>query len=262
VERGHREGILTSASLMVAEPAAEQAVEIARRLPSLRIGLHLTLVDGTPASPARDIPDLVGADGRFRPDLARMGAAIFFLPAVRRQMEHEILAQFDRFTATGLPLDHVNAHRHYHLHPSIASIAARLAAKFGARWLRVPDEPFGLIDGIELGAERIAHLAMAPFVANLRGQARRRGLRGPDRVVGFRWSGAMTGERLRGVLARLPEGNTEIYLHPATAAGFPGAAVGYRYAEEFQALIDAATLSEARRLRDQGVRICGLSDID
>ena len=80
VEIAHRTGILTAASLMVAEPWATDAVARARQMPRLRVGLHLTLVEGRAVLPARDIPDLIASGGRLRTDLARYGAEIFFLP--------------------------------------------------------------------------------------------------------------------------------------------------------------------------------------
>ncbi len=92
VEIAHVEGVLTAASLMVGAPAAAGAVETARRLPRLAVGLHLALVDALPVLPASAAPDLVDALGRLRTDMARVGAAISFLPRVRRQMLAEIRA--------------------------------------------------------------------------------------------------------------------------------------------------------------------------
>ncbi len=105
VERAHLGGVLAAASLMVAGPGAADAVARAKRMPNLRVGLHLTLVDDRPALAAAAIPDLVDADGFFRSDMARSGAAMFFFPHVRRQLEAEIEAQFKAFAATGLALD-------------------------------------------------------------------------------------------------------------------------------------------------------------
>jgi hopanoid biosynthesis associated protein HpnK len=245
---------------MVAERFSDEAVALARRLTGLRVGLHVVLVDGAHASSAGDIRDLLGPDDRFRRDVARLGAGIFLRPSWLRQVEREITAQFERFKATGLRLDHVDAHKHFHLHPSIASVIARVAANYGARWLRVPDEPFAPGGGADGG--RIARLALRPFVANLRNQARRRALRSADRVVGFRWSGAMTKSRILTALSNLPEGSTEIYLHPATEGGFMGSAPGYRYDEELQALTDSDVAAEIARLRNEGVMIGGFTDLD
>src|ERR1700761_6836336 len=78
VERAHRDGILTAASLMVSAPAAADAGARAKTMPNLRVGLHLTLVDDRPTLPAAHIPGLVDRDGMFRSDMARSGAAMFF----------------------------------------------------------------------------------------------------------------------------------------------------------------------------------------
>src|ERR1700759_3725305 len=140
VERAHRDGILTAASLMVSGAAAHDAVARARDMPSLRVGLHLVLVEGKPVLPARAVPDLVDGQGFFHTDMARAGAAMFFLPKVRAQLAAEIEAQFEAFAATGLKLDHVNAHKHFHLHPTVLALMLRIGGEFGLKsaGLRVP----------------------------------------------------------------------------------------------------------------------------
>ncbi len=141
VEQAHRDGILTAASLMVAAPAAAEAVAIARRNPGLRVGLHLALVEARPALPHSEVPDLVGSDGWFRRDTARFGAEIFFSPRMKGQLAREIAAQFDAYAATGLPLDHVDAHQHFHLHPTVAGLMIRIGRRHGMRSVRIPAEP-------------------------------------------------------------------------------------------------------------------------
>ncbi|MCG1056056.1 hopanoid biosynthesis-associated protein HpnK, partial [Mycetohabitans sp. B5] len=131
VERAHREGILNAASLMVAAPAARDALERARRMPSLRVGLHLVLVDGNAMLPRERIASLVDAHGRFGDAMARDGVRFFFLPHVRRQLAREIRAQFDAFAATGLTLDHVNTHKHFHLHPTVLSLIVEIGRDYG-----------------------------------------------------------------------------------------------------------------------------------
>src|SRR5471030_1170199 len=134
---------------MVAGAAAADAVRRAKTLPSLRVGLHLVLVEGKPVLPAADVPDLVDGSGNFRTDMARAGAAMFFLPKVRRQLEAEIEAQFAAFDATGLPLDHVNAHKHFHLHPTIAGLIVEIGKRYGVRGARVPLEPQYVLRQVE-----------------------------------------------------------------------------------------------------------------
>ncbi len=78
VEEAHRNGILSAASLMVGAPAWHDAVARAHALPSLGVGLHLTLVDSVPVLPADQVPGLVGPDRRFSTDPVRFGTALFF----------------------------------------------------------------------------------------------------------------------------------------------------------------------------------------
>ena len=256
---GHREGILTAASLMVGEPHCREAVSIARKLPSLRIGLHLVLTQGRPILPPPEVSELVDRRGQFRGDLIDAGFRMFLRPRARRQLAAEIGAQFEAFRATGLALDHVNAHRHFHLHPTIAGLVFKIAPRYGAPALRIPIEPKDVVTAVD-GRRRPGYqeLLAAPWARLLRSRARRAGLASPESVFGLAWTGAMTERRLAGLLARLPDGVTEIYTHPATAAGFAGAAPGYRYEEELAALISPAARAA---LSASGARTGGFADL-
>jgi hopanoid biosynthesis associated protein HpnK len=237
VEQAHRHGVLSAASLMVGAPAAADAVARARLMPRLRVGLHLALVESWPVAPTADIPDLVDSAGRLRSDLAAYGLAIMIRPAVRRQLRKEIRAQFEAFRATGFVLDHVNAHQHYHLHPAILAELLDIGGDYGMRALRVPFEPIAPLRAVEPTPRSLVATAVAPWAALMLRRARRAGLIVADRVFGLAWSGAMTETRLAGLIERLLPGRTEIYTHPATAGGFQGSALGYRYPEELSALL-------------------------
>lgn len=243
VERGHVDGILTAASLMVTGAAADDAVERARRLPKLGVGLHIVLVEGRPALPPEQVPDLVDGEGRFRTNMVRAGIDIFFRPAVRRQLAAEIEAQFAAFAATGLPLDHVNAHKHFHLHPTIAGLILKIGPRYGMRAVRTPVEPVAIINAIEprrsTGVDWLTHA----YARAARGQMREAGLLVPDQLFGLAWSGAMTRDRLARLIERLPSGLSEIYCHPATRDDFAGHAPGYRYRDELDALLSTQVAS-------------------
>ena len=236
VERAHRDGILTAASLMVSGDAAADAVERARRIPTLGVGLHVVLVEGRPTLPPQQVPSLVDATGHFRTDMVRTAITIFASPAARRQLEAEIEAQFAAFAATGLPLDHVNAHKHFHLHPTIAGTILGVGRRFGMKALRAPIEPGAVLVAIDgtRGSSGIEHF----WATRMRSRMRRAGLVVPDQVFGLAWSGALDTTRLRGLIDHLPDGLTEIYAHPATGP-YEAAAPGYRYADELAALTDA-----------------------
>ena len=237
---------------MVGAPAAAGAVAMARRLPRLAVGLHLALTDATPVSPARAVPDLVDASGRFRANMALAGAAMFFLPHVQRQMLAEVRAQFEAFRATGLALDHVNAHKHFHLHPTILSAILAIAAEFGAPAVRASLEPSAILARIDGGARSLGAAALAPWARLQRSRLKRAGVATPDQVFGLSWSGAMTHSRLAGLIAHLPDGVTEIYTHPATSQGFAGSAPGYRYQEELAALTSPEL---RRRIASAGIEL-------
>jgi len=232
---------------MVAGPAAMDAVERARRLPRLRVGLHIVLIEGAPTLPAEQVPDLVDRSGRFRTDMARLGIDIFARAAVRRQLAAEIEAQFAAFAATGLRLDHVNAHKHFHLHPTIARAIIEIGGRHGMRGLRVPVEPRAVLAQAEPQTPIGLSWITTPCARLLARTARHAGLQVPDAVFGLAWSGAMTSSRVEVVLRRLPPGRTEIYLHPATRDDFTGHAPGYRYAVELAALISPAVIAAARQ---------------
>ena len=235
VEQAHRDGILTAASLMVTGNAADDAVARAREMPKLGVGLHVVLLEGCPALPPEQLPDLVDASGQLRTDMVRTAIDIFTKPTARAQLRAEIEAQFARFAATGLPLDHVNAHKHFHLHPTIASTILSIGRRYGMRAIRAPIEPKAVLNRIEPGTGGFD--IARPWAALVRRRMRRAGLLVPDQVFGLAWSGALDTERLRGLIEHLPEGLTEIYAHPATGA-YPGSAPGYAYGQELAALTD------------------------
>ncbi len=236
VEIAHRDGILSAASLMVGGPAARDAVARLRRLPDLRVGLHLVLVDGDAVMPGARIPNLVGADGRLRTDMVRLAIAVATRSKVRHQVAEEIEAQFGAFAAIGRPLDHVNAHKHFHLHPVVADLIFAAGRRFGLRAVRVPREPADVLR--RAGGRGSSAPIEALMARRLRHQAERAGLVSADAVLGLAWSGAMTAARLAALLRARPPGVIEIYTHPATSDAFPGCAPGYGYRKELAALCD------------------------
>ncbi|PXV60347.1 hopanoid biosynthesis associated protein HpnK [Dyella jiangningensis] len=224
VERGYREGVLRAASLMVTAPAVADAVARARQLPGLAVGLHLVLADGQSALPPSRIPDLVDARGNFGDNMVRDGFRFFFLPHVRRQLATEIRAQFEAFAATGLPLDHVNAHKHFHLHPTVLSLMLSIGRDYGLRAVRWPAEPG-------------SGPWLKPWLALMRHRLRRAGVRTNDHVFGIRHTGGMDEQALLDVVQGLPAGLSELYLHPAIHGELTPAMSDYRHADELAALL-------------------------
>ena len=244
---------------MVAAPAAADAVARARRLPGLRVGLHLVLTDGSPVLPPDEIRGLVGADGRFDDNQIRAGLRYFFVPGVRRLLAAEIRAQFEAFRATGLALDHVNAHQHMHLHPTVVRRVVEIGRSYGLRAVRLPAEPSAVLRRAVPG-EPCRVPTYSPVVAALRRRLRRAGLAYNDQVFGIAWSGAMVEERLLGLLPHLPPGVSEIYCHPATrqTPALAAAMPGYRNTEELAALLSPDV---RQRVAELGISLVGFGEL-
>ncbi|MDR3532699.1 MAG: hopanoid biosynthesis-associated protein HpnK [Rhodopila sp.] len=241
IERAHRDGILQAASLMVAGAAAEDAVRRARAMPGLRVGLHLVVIEGPAVLAPALIPDLVDAQGQFPSDQLRLGLKYFFRPVVRRQLAAEFRAQYAAFATTGLELDHANAHKHMHLHPTVGRMLIGIGREFGLRAVRVPAEPLDILAACGEPASFGAR-ALYQWTRLLRRQARRAGMATTDQVFGIAWSGHMTADRLLRLAAHLPDGTSEIYFHPATRRDrtLNTLMPGYEHEAELRALLDPA----------------------
>jgi hopanoid biosynthesis associated protein HpnK len=239
VERAYRDGALNAASLMVAGPAAADAVRRALALPELRVGLHLVVIEGQAVLPPAEIPDLVDPSGWFPSDQLRLGVKYFLRPSVRRQLAAEIRAQFAAFAATGLTLDHANAHKHMHLHPTVGRLMLRIGAGFGLRSVRVPAEPPSVLARCGTPVGWGAH-ALYYWSRVLRRQARTAGMTTNDYCFGLAWSGHMTADRVRRLLRELPGGVSEIYFHPAVQrdAALSRLMPDYEHAAELATLLD------------------------
>ena len=259
VEQGYRRGILSAASLMVGAPAWKDAVERARSLPSLGVGLHLTLVDGQPVLSRDRIPNLLGPDGRFFDDPARFGTALFFSSKMRRQATAEIMAQFERFAETGLPLDHVNGHQHFHMHPVVVDAIAQMAPAYGFPPVRVPIEPFRQ-SYAAMRDRPLGRFASWLFYSALTQSMRRKldaaGLPRNDQVFGVNDTGAMVEACMLRCLDHVPDGVTEFYCHPATQRwqGVDNLPADYQVIQEFAALV-----SPVVRAKIEGLRLRPLS---
>ena len=229
VERAHREGILTTASLMVGADASQDAVGRARSLPGLHVGLHVVVVNGRPVLPPERVPDLVDAHGQFPSRLGHAGVTFFWNARAREQLEAEIRAQFEAFARTGLALDHVNAQNHMHVHPTVLGLILKVGRDYGMQAVRLP---------YERSSRWSTALGLAPWLRLMRARLDRAGLAHNDYVLGMRDTGRMTRTRVLALLDTLAPGVTELYFHPEIGN------------EEFAALIDPDVV---RKVRDAGI---------
>lgn len=215
VEEGLVHGCLRSATVMPGGAAFAGAIDIARRHEELGLGVHFTLVDGHPILPPEEIPSLVGSEGDFLPDhtalLKRYLKGGVNLEEVRR----ELAAQLQKIEATGIPISHVDSHQHMHTLPGIIDIVLDLAARAGIRAVRTPRTPLfaGAFGGLgqlvgRLGLSTLARLAAC--------KAHRRGLLTPDHFAGIVAGETVSEGELLHLIAHLPQGTTEVMMHPGT----------------------------------------------
>jgi len=210
IVRAHREGILTSATIMANMPGFDQAVDLARANPKLGVGLHLNIVRGRPIVSPGLVTSLVGNDGRFPASAAAVAAKLFARQVKPQQLERELRAQVDKALEAGLRLSHFDSEKNIHILPPFFKVVIRLARDYGIRKVRFIRE---FRPSRALGQSlKAAVLSLAGAVSARR--ARRAGLVFTDRFYGISKSGRMTAEALRDILSRHRDGSAEIMVHP------------------------------------------------
>ncbi len=247
VVRAHREGILTTASLMVNEAACNEAVALARENPKLGVGLHLTLLCGKSTLPPERIPGPVNAQGEFGNRPVDVGMSYFFKHDLREQLRAEIHAQFEKFRATGLPLDHVNGHLHLHLHPTVFRILMEDAVPLGLRHMRLTRDSLSRSRRMTRGHwfYRVSHAAIYEWLSRrARGPLQQRGIRHAQITFGLLQNARVDEEYILKLLPELPPGDSELYSHPSLD----------EFKHEFDALTSPRVKERARRLGIELIR--------
>ncbi len=251
VLQAHRDGILTTASLMVNEEGFAEAVQLAKQNSRLGVGLHLTLSHGHSALPGKKIPGLANECGEFSYQPAATGMNYFFRRGLRRQLSREIDAQFEKFRATGLELDHVNGHLHFHLHPTVFGILMKSAERYGIRRIRLTREPFWMDVPLAKGQwlYRFTHAAIYFFLSwRAQSALRRRNIRHAQRVFGLLQNARVDETYLLKLLPILPPGDSELYSHPSL--------------DEFRHELDALLSPRVKNAcRDHGIELIRYQDL-
>lgn len=215
----HRQGILTSASLMVTEPACTEAVIAARDCPALDVGLHIVACNGRSLLPARMLHGIVDDAGRFPPSEVQAGLRYALHRGLRAKLRDEFRAQIERHLELMGSLYHLDGHHNLHLHPALADILISLAAEFRIPFVRLVREPIftTLVVARDHAPRKLRDHLLFRWLSNR--AARRmaqRGLKGNDWTFGFHQTGRLSESYVLAALARLPEDSvTEFYFHPA-----------------------------------------------
>ncbi len=213
----HDAGALTSATLMAAGPAFDDAVELARARPTLGVGCHVVLTDGVPISPPRTIPTLAPNGRTLRPKLSHFVAALLTNQIDPADMEREALAQIQRLQRAGLAVTHVDTHKHTHIAPPVLGALLRAALRTDVPAVRNPFEQpwaFPLSNGTVARTSQIRLLQPLKYWFERQPAIRNRQIRTTDGTVGVSATGHLDEATLRSLLAALPEGTWELVTHP------------------------------------------------
>ena len=251
VIRAHREGILTTASLMVNETGFDEAVKIAKETPRLGVGLHLTFLIGHSALSPEKIPGLVNARGEFSNSPVGVGLNYFFKRSLRAQLRAEIHAQFEKFHATGLLLDHVNGHLHLHLHPVIFKILMADADKLRITHLRLTRDCLARSRRLARGHlfYKVSHAAIFEYLSRrARPVLAAKKIRHAQITFGLLQDARVDEEYILKLLPELPPGDSELYSHPSLD----------KFKHEFAALISPRVQELMKKL---GIELTRYQDL-
>ncbi len=240
IEIAHRQGLLSTANLMIAGDAAEDAIKRAKRLPNLHVGLHLVTIEGNSVLPHSEIPSLIDQNNLFPSNALGMGVNYFFNPKAKEQLRREIYAQFNAFEKTGLKLDHVDVHKHMHLHPTVGKLLIEVGQSFNLTHVRLPHEPFAALKatGKAYYQAKAKDLILNYWTKILKWQLNNANIKYLDWCFGIAWCGHMTFDKISRLIANLPEGRSEIFFHLAVknTNKFYALMPDYEPAEELAAL--------------------------
>lgn len=217
--RAHREGIVTACSVVANGAAFDDAVARLRDVPTLEVGVHLTLVEERALTSIRFPKKYTSFVPLYLAGVISIGA-----------IERELRAQIERVLGAGLRVTHLNGHQHLHLLPRIFGVVRRLAGEYSIPYVRVVDDHGG-----------VARPLSMRVLSALGRRARTTGLTN-DRTIGVAVAG-----HLHDVVPLLDhvEGVTELVTHPGVDVS--GYAWGYDWDGETRALCEPKLTEELAR---------------
>ena len=246
--RAHRDGVLTSATLMANGAEFDDAVSRAKSNPKLGVGCHLVLVGGPAIAPREKISSLADANGNLPESLAGLVARLSSGFIRMKAIERELRAQIEKIRSAGIEPTHLDTHKHTHAHPKVMEAVGRVAKELGITRIRKPME--NLRDSWETTRhessgrtkELIAAAAARAVTPWFQTIARKYGLRSPDHFLGLAMTGGLGPAALRRMIDTLSDGSTEIMLHPGicdTDLANSGSRLQDQRETELQGLLDS-----------------------
>jgi hopanoid biosynthesis associated protein HpnK len=226
IAEAHRNGIVTSASLLANGAAFASGVELAKSTPGLGVGVHLNLSDGPPIAPRELVASLLNDQGGFAGGPESLLLRIAKRDVTVREVEQEWEAQIEKVKDAGIQPTHLDGHKHVHMLPGLFEVALRLAKRYGIGAIRVAHEASSLRSALSAGDELHTSVVLKQGVQarglkllarDAREQAERAGISTADYFCGIAQTGEMTKEGVARLLRHLPEGTTELMSHPGYA---------------------------------------------
>lgn len=252
IAKGHREGFITSASLMCSAPAFEEAVRLAGENPELGIGIHLTLVGGVPSVlPCGQVSTLLDDNGLFLPDYAAFAKRYYTGGVSSSQLEAELRAQIEKGLGAGVNVTHIDSHQHTHVLPGINKLVLKLCNEYNIKRIRIPKEAYFFSGGFSAGAGRFIGRGGLSFCASLAGSAADgRNILHPDHFFGMLAGGHLCEELVGNIIRSLPDGVSEIMTHPGLGAEELGRLFkwGYHWEDELNAYLSPKNRSLLQKM--------------
>ena len=215
IERAHRDGVLNTASLMVGAPYAADAIHRARRLQRLKVGLHIVVVRGAPVLNPIDLPAITNHYGLLLNNLFEAGLRFYLSARASSQLRAEIRAQFEGFERSGLTLDHVNAHHHMHIHPTVLDAIVEIGREHNLKAVRLPLEAPRV--GLAARARGLLeNVCLNPWLRVMATRLAQSRIRTNDYLIGRIDYPNMSRKTVLTLLSDLPDGTTEMCFHPST----------------------------------------------
>jgi hopanoid biosynthesis associated protein HpnK len=260
VFRAHREGIVSSTTILAGGAAFSDAIEQLKQHPDLGVGLHLCLVDQLPIMEPGKIPTLVGPDGRLESNYASFLKKYLLGKIRQEEIRLELEAQVEKAIDHGLSLTHLDSHQHLHVLPGIARLAEEIGKRFAIKRIRIPDEHYYQGGSTFISMREIQRWLVFSLAHSYRSRFGKLGWGMPDHFHGFIRGGRMLAKDWRLLIPRLQVGVSEVMVHPGDDSASLKTVVGsdYCWESELAALVDRAV---SAMLQEYNIELINFGDL-
>ena len=251
---GHRNGIITSTTLMANGMAFDSAVAASSTAPALGVGVHLNLTQGRPVCPASHIPSIVASGGTFYPSPGILARRILMGQVKLRDIENELRSQIEKIASAGIRITHLDSHKHIHLLPPVFNLVVKISSEHGIECMRCPIEPAWSALGplrskqqgwLPMTKQYVLGRALSTLGTCQMKKVARAGLYRPEHFWGLSQTGFMDTAMLGQILQAVPDGTSELMCHP----GYVDAAL-----EQTRTRLRVQRKTELAALTNPGIR--------